>query len=143
MHRLGIGGASILLATALVAFVPRGADAQMRRRAASPGDAPPAPSGPSYPRLPFAGSWEGTFTLQRGRGANQPMPLRVAFDVADSARNAYTGATILPNGGRAPHLSDVVTDGVLQWRQRNSGGGDWVYSARLVSRQHRGDGGPP
>ncbi len=62
------------------------------------------------------------------------MPLRVAFDVADSARNAYAGATLLPDGGRARHLSDVVTDGGLQWRQRNSGGGDWVYSARLVSR---------
>jgi hypothetical protein len=62
------------------------------------------------------------------------MPLRVAFDVADTARQAYAGATLLPNGTRAPHLSDVVTDGALEWRQRNSGGGDWVYSARLVAR---------
>ena len=61
------------------------------------------------------------------------MPVIMVFDVADSAKSTYSGATILPNGASAPHLETAVSKGEMQWKQSNSGGGFWVYSGRLVT----------
>ena len=77
--------------------------------------------------------WEGSATLARGPGAAKSTLLRVAFDVANSARPTYSGATILPNDAHAAHVDLVVRGRELEWRQPNSGGGFWVYSARLVA----------
>ena len=73
-------------------------------------------------------------TLTRGPGANEPRPLRLVFEVSDTVKTTYSGATLFPDNGCAPHLETRVTNGEMRWKQRNSGGGYWVYAARLVTR---------
>ena len=58
----------------------------------------------------------------------------MVFDVADSTKGEYTGATILPNNARAPHLETTVANGEMRWKQTNSGGGFWMYSGKIVGR---------
>ena len=121
------------VATALVAFAlatPLGAQ-QMRRSA--PDGAPPTPPGiprgtPRSERHPYAGVWNGTFTIR------EPIPVVMVFALADSAKTAYSGFTVLPNGARAPHLETTVEKGEVRWKQTNSGGGFWVYTGRFVGR---------
>lgn len=140
MDRSGFGIAVALVAATIVTFGPASAVAQLRRSGGPPpGEAPPTPPtggvprGASTPRSPFAGAWEGSAVMKNGPGANQRRPLTVSFDVVDSAKNVYSGATIHPNNARAPHLETVVRGSEMQWKQQNSGGGYWVYAARLVS----------
>jgi hypothetical protein len=56
----------------------------------------------------------------------------MVLSVADSAKNEYSGATILPNGARAPHLETAVVNGEMRWKQENSGGGFWMYAGKIV-----------
>jgi hypothetical protein len=123
--------ASIALFAA-IAGMPVIANGQVRRSAAPDGAAPPGDGGvprgmPRSERHPYAGVWNGTFTIR------EPIPVVMVFDV-DSARSAYSGFTILPNGGRAPHLESTVARGEMRWKQQNSGGGFWVYTGRFVGR---------
>jgi hypothetical protein len=116
-------------------------DAQLRRRAAgdSAGASPGTVRGtPRHARFPFAGVWDGAFSLSAGPRGGEQIPIVVLFDVTDSVRASYTGATILPNGTRAPHLATAVVNGEMRWKQQNSGGGFWMYTARLVSRDSIG-----
>jgi hypothetical protein len=83
--------------------------------------------------VPFAGVWDGTFTLNGPRVGEQKIPVVMVFDVADTAKTRYAGATILPNGARAPHLETAVAHGEISWKQSNSGGGFWVYRGKMVT----------
>ena len=126
----GITSTAIAL-VALAAATPL--SAQMRR-SATPDGAPPAsgagiPRGtPRSERHPYAGVWNGTFTI------HESIPVVMVFDLADSAKGAYSGFTVLPNGARAPHLESVVAKGEMRWKQANSGGGFWVYTGQMVGR---------
>lgn len=114
------------------------ARAQMRRRAPAGAAGPPggeAPKGiPRSPQHPYAGVWDGTFTLRGGPAGEHDIPIVMVLIVADSVKGEYAGATILPNGARAPHLETKVADGEMRWKQENSGGGFWMYAGRIVSR---------
>ena len=61
------------------------------------------------------------------------MPVVMVFDVADSAKSTYAGSTIMPDGGRVPHMETTVSRGEMQWKQQNSGGGFWAYTGRFVT----------
>jgi hypothetical protein len=131
--------ATIAAALTLAVAVPHSMKAQVRR-SAGPDGGPPggnagAPKGtPRNARLPYAGVWQGLFRIPAPDGSETPMPVVMVFDVADSAKSTYSGATILPNGARAPHLETTVAKGEMQWKQQNSGGGFWHYTGRLVTQ---------
>jgi hypothetical protein len=124
-----------LLAT-FILTAPLAAQAQMRRSAPDGAAPPPGPTLPRIPRSeshPFAGVWDGAFTLR----ADRSISVMMVFQLADSTKSGYAGATILPNGARAPHLETAVAEGEMnemKWKQQNSGGGYWVYTGRLVTR---------
>jgi hypothetical protein len=109
------------------------------RRSAPAGDGARAPAAPEITdpalrrRFPFAGAWEGELTMQRGPGTNDPRTVVMLFTIADTARGTYAGTTINPGHGRAPHDSTKVKSGELHWQQPNSGGGQWIYVARLAT----------
>jgi hypothetical protein len=129
--------APMLALAAVFATMPlSAARAQLRRSPADGSGGPPtAPQGiPRNARLPFAGVWDGTFTLDNGRGADRNIPIVMVLAIADSAKGLYGGATILPNGARAPHLETTVVNGEIHWKQENSGGGFWAYAGKLVAR---------
>jgi hypothetical protein len=112
--------------------------AQMRRSAPDGGGGPPrgeVPKGiPRIPQHPYAGVWDGTFTLRNGPAGGHDVAIVMVLIVADSAKGDYSGATILPNGARAPHLETTVVNGEMRWKQENSGGGVWMYAGRMASR---------
>jgi hypothetical protein len=58
----------------------------------------------------------------------------MVLSIADSAKHEYAGATILPNGARAPHLETTIVNGDIRWKQENSGGGFWMYAGKIVGR---------
>ena len=125
-------------AIAVLILIPDTAPAQVRR-SSSPDGAVSASVGTPRglrrnDRLPYAGVWDGLFRVPAPDGSENPMPIVMIFDIADSAKLTYSGATVLPNGQRAPHLETTVTRGEMQWKQRNSGGGFWVYMGRFVTR---------
>ena len=121
-----------LMAAALVGVLPGAATAQIRRSSGG-GPPPPPPAGtPMRARVPYAGTWDGTFTMSDGPGARAPVQIVMAFD-ADSAGN-YSGYTVLPNNAHAPHLKTTVKGSEMTWEQTNSGGGRWVYTAKLAAR---------
>jgi hypothetical protein len=127
------------LAIVLVAAVGgSNAQAQVRRSAPDGAGGPArgeAPKGiPRSAQHPYAGVWDGTFTLRNGPGGEHDIPIVMVLIVADSAKGDYSGATILPNGARAPHLETTVVHGEMRWKQENSGGGFWVYAGKIVSR---------
>ncbi len=135
MSRLGI---SCLTASLVAAMGLSTAHAQMRRSAPDGAHGPPpgeAPKGiPRNPHHPYAGVWDGSFTLHNGPASGDTIPIVMVLIVADSAKDEYSGATILPNGARAPHLETTVFNGEMRWQQENSGGGSWMYAGRIVSR---------
>jgi hypothetical protein len=136
--------AMIVLSTAVVmVLAPRAANAQVRRSAPDGAGAgpPPGESPKGIPRSaqhPYAGVWDGSFTLNRGPGAEHSIPIVMVLIVADSAKGEYSGATILPNGARAPHLETTVANGEMRWKQENSGGGFWMYAGKIVARDSIG-----
>lgn len=111
-------GLSLLLASAVTA------DAQLQRRTAPQGSAVvELPDIPADSRYPFAGAWVGRLAM----GSDEPIPIAIVIEVADGK---YTGATIWPNGARAPHLRHAVVNDALTWQQSNSGGGTWYYTLK-------------
>ena len=137
MSRLWSSLPAIVLASALTVAPASVASAQVRRSAPDGSGGPPgdAPKGiPRNPRLPYAGVWDGTFTLVGGPRGGNPIPIIMLLTVADSTKSAYSGATILPNGARAPHLETTVANGEMRWKQENSGGGFWMYAGKIVGR---------
>ena len=129
---------AVATAIAILTLTPDAARAQIRRSPSPDGAAPAgvgAPKGtPRDARHPYAGVWQGLFRIPAPDGSETPMPVVMVFDVADSAKSTYSGATILPNGARAPHLETTVAKGEMQWKQQNSGGGFWLYTGRLVTQ---------
>ncbi len=127
-----------MMLAAVLIVVPARSGAQVRRSATPDGSAGSpggAPRGiPRNTRLPYAGVWDGSFTLTRGQGAERAIPIVMLLTVADSAKSRYAGATILPNGARAPHLETTVVNGEMRWKQENSGGGFWMYAGKIVGR---------
>ena len=138
VNRASVSVVAFVLAAGAVAGVPRSSAAQVRRSASPNGAGAPAgeaPKGtPRSARNPYAGVWDGSFTITRGPGAEHGIPIVMLLTVADSAKGEYAGATILPNGARAPHLETTVANGEMRWKQENSGGGFWMYSARMAGR---------
>jgi hypothetical protein len=120
-----IGASTILLAG--------NASAQIRRSSGGTPPPPPPAGSPMKARVPYAGTWSGSSTMKDGPGANEPRQMVMVFD-ADSGGGPYTGFTVLPNNARAPRDKLALEDGALHWEQPNSGGGRWVYEARLVTR---------
>ena len=117
----------VTLATLLTLFTATTSTAQIARR--SPGtDAGPAAANngtPRDPRFPYAGLWRGTRTLPLGSDQ-----IGFRFTVAG---DKYTGVTLHPNGGTAPHDALTATAAGLSWEQPNSGGGTWVFRVRLAA----------
>jgi len=115
-----------------ISAMPSAVHGQVRRSPAPDGAAPTPPGiprgTPRSERHPYAGVWTGTFLL------HEPIPVVMVFAIADSAKSAYDGFTILPNGARAPHLETTVAKGEMRWKQQNSGGGFWVYTGHIVGR---------
>jgi hypothetical protein len=128
----------MLLAATLMAVTIARADAQMRRSAPPGGSGGPpgeAPKGiPRSAQHPYAGVWDGSFTLTGGTGGEHNIPITMVLSIADSAKHEYAGATILPNGARAPHLETTIVNGEMRWKQENSGGGFWMYAGKIVGR---------
>lgn len=120
-----IGASTILVAGT--------ANAQLRRSSGgTPPTSPPAGT-PTKARVPYAGTWSGSFMIKDGPGRRDPVQIVMSFD-ADSSGGPYSGFTVLPNNARVPHDKLELKDGALHWEQPNSGGGRWVYEARLVTR---------
>jgi hypothetical protein len=90
---------------------------------------------PRDARHPYAGVWDGTSTLRGGPGGEHEIPIVMVLNVADASKGEhgdYAGATIMPNGARAPHLETQVVNGQMRWKQENSGGGYWAYAGKLA-----------
>lgn len=124
--------ATILLAMACcVAVNTEAAGAQERRRSAD-GAPPPLPMASAMrTRAPFAGVWRGARLLQDPNGVEREIATTMVFD-ADSAGTTYSGYQVLSDGGRGPYDGVALQRGTMSWRHANSGGGSWIYSARLV-----------
>ncbi|MEP7347406.1 MAG: hypothetical protein ABI877_19195 [Gemmatimonadaceae bacterium] len=130
-----------MLVATLITITPDIARAQVRRRAPAPGDGNRISNagGPATPRFPYAGSWQGLLTMQGvAPGAGRPEPIAMTFDIADSSKHVYSGATVFIAGasdaGRSPHLKSVTTAHALRWEEKNSGPGFFVYTAQLVTQ---------
>ena len=121
----------VALATLLMCAAANTLGAQERRRSA--GGPPPAPptAVPMNPRTPFAGVWEGTRIIKDGAEPEMNVPTTMVFE-ADNTGGQYAGHQIFPNGLRGPFEGVVLSRGTLSWKHSNSGGGSWVYSAKLV-----------
>ena len=119
-----------------VSISPRVLHGQMRRSSDGNGGPPPeAPKGfARNARFPFAGVWDGTMSLVNGAGDERDVPRTFILAIADSAKNQYGGGMLLPNGARAPYAETTLANGEIKWKMPNSGGGFWVYSAKLVGR---------
>lgn len=121
----------VALATLFVCAAVDVAGAQERRR--SSGGPPPAPPAavPINPRMPFAGVWEGMRVIKDGAEPETNVPTTMVFE-ADDTGTQYSGHQVFPNGLRGPYEGIVLSRGTLSWKHSNSGGGSWVYSAKLV-----------
>jgi hypothetical protein len=101
------------------------AQSQERRRSAG-GEASTGAAGiPRNARFPYAGLWEGVFTLPEGSDK-----IGFEFTLVDST---YRGRTIHPGGGGPTHGNLSAGADGLRWEQPNSGGGTWAYHVRLVA----------
>jgi hypothetical protein len=135
MHPSIVRASALALVAAFASISPRVLHGQMRRSAEGNGPPPEAPKGlPRNAQFPFAGVWDGTMTVVGGAGGERDVPRTFILAIADSAKNQYGGAMLLPNGARAPYAETTLTNGEMKWKMPNSGGGFWVYSAKLVGR---------
>ena len=100
------------------------AGAQQRRTASPGGNSIELPNIPADPRHPFAGAWVGRLMMD-----NDTIPIAMIIDVADGK---YTGSTVWPDGGRAPHNNTATSGQTITWQQTNSGGGLWHYELELL-----------
>ena len=121
----------VALAALLMGTLADTVAAQERRRSA--GGPPPEPpiSVPRNPRTPFAGVWEGARLIKDGAEPERNVPTTMVFE-ADETGGQYTGHQVFPNGLRGSYEGVVLARGTLSWKHSNSGGGTWVYSAKLV-----------
>src|SRR5262245_61895358 len=83
-----------LCTLAMAQSLPRTANGGPEGGAKGPGAVP-------VPRHPYAGSWEGTLATD---GAT-PSRMTIHFKVADGARQAYSGETILDGRTAVPHVN--------------------------------------
>ena len=136
MQRSTARASALALITIVVAISPLALHGQQRRSPDANGGPPPeAPKGtPRNARFPFAGVWEGTMSLVGGAGGERDVPRTFVFVVADSAKGQYDGVMVLPNNARAPYAETTFANGEVKWKMPNSGGGFWVYTAKLVGR---------
>jgi hypothetical protein len=126
--------AATLVVAIGVTLAPR-LRAQLPRSTTPPGSGGAMPAGtPMLRRFPYAGVWSGSRIMDDGPGSEAAEPIGLMFDVADTAKQTYSGALLFPDGGRAPFHDATLNQSKLVWEQPNSGGGKWVYSARLVGR---------
>jgi len=132
---------TLVALAAIVVATPTLTSAQQRRMA-PPGSREPngGASGArrepvGLPRFPFVGAWEGELQMKpQGEERGQPVPITMVFDLSDTTKVQYSGATIFPGDARAPHLKTVASNAGLQWEQRNSGRGMFAYTARLAGK---------
>jgi hypothetical protein len=82
-------------------------------------------------RTPFAGVWEGARIIKDGAEPERNVPTTMVFE-ADAKGGGYSGYQVFPDNRRGPYDSIVLAAGTLSWKHSNSGGGSWVYSAKLV-----------
>jgi hypothetical protein len=122
---------SIAVATMLIVGVVDTSAAQERRRSAD-GPPPASPTAqPTNPRTPFAGVWEGARIIKDGAEPERNVPTTIVFE-ADASGSGYSGFQVFPDNRRGPYDGIALSRGTLSWKHSNSGGGSWVYSARLV-----------
>ncbi|CAG0998304.1 hypothetical protein GPROT1_03645 [Gammaproteobacteria bacterium] len=81
-------------------------------------------------RVPFAGVWQGTRIISDGVEPEINAPTTMVFE-ADSS-GSYAGYQVLPDNSRGPFDGMMLANGTLSWKHSNSGGGSWVYSAKLI-----------
>jgi hypothetical protein len=119
-----------------VSISPKTLIGQVRRSADGNGGPPPeAPKGsPRNSRFPLAGVWDGTMSLVGGAGGDREVPRTFVFVIADSAKGQYDGVMVLPDNRRAPYAGTTFANGEIKWKMPNSGGGFWVYTAKLAGR---------
>jgi hypothetical protein len=127
--------------TAVALTIPAIASGQQRRRMPAPeGEGPNDPTAgvrrvpAASQRFPFLGAWEGELNVTPPPGEQPaPVPIAMVFELLDSAKVQYAGATIFPGNARAPHLETTTSHGALEWQQRNNGRGTWTHTARLAT----------
>ena len=116
----------VVFITMTLALTSTVANAQLQRRAGPGGGGVELPNIPANPRYPFAGAWVGRLAMAGG----DTIPIAMIIDIADGK---YTGATVWPNGARAPHDNNKAAGDVIMWDQSNSGGGRWYYSIKRTA----------
>lgn len=117
--------ARVLVATVLAVAISASANAQQRRTGGSGGGTGvELPNIPANPRFPFAGVWVGRLM------GDDTVP--IAF-IIEAAEGKYTGATVWPNGAKAPHMNTTQAGDALGWQQTNSGGGLWHYTLKRIA----------
>ena len=133
MHRAALHTS---LATAVMLFATF-AGAQERRRAPGPGEMPtpqPGDDAGSRARYPFSGVWRGSLTMTGDvPDAGKPTEIGMMFQITDTVARVYSGATLFPGNATSKHLKSTSTASGLQWEEKNSGPGFFVYTARLAS----------
>jgi hypothetical protein len=124
-----------VLVMALAAVAPTVASAQIARTRGTDGPPPNAPKGiPRDARRPFAGVWDGSFTLRGSARGERSVPMILIVNADDAAKAGYTAERVLPGGERVPPMDLTVMAGEIRWRHQNSGGGYWVYAGKMVGR---------
>lgn len=108
---------------ALIVAPHAGAQEPRMRRAAEGGAPPTLPNVAPDGRVPFVGAWIGWMTIERD---TMPVAMTIERD-----GDGFSGGNYMPDGGRAPHLESRLNGTSFQWQQQNSGGGRWIYDARV------------
>lgn len=117
--------ARVIPAALAFALIASAAGAQQRRTGGPGGGGVELPRIPADPKHPFSGAWVGRMTMN----TDEPVPIAMILEFTDGK---YTGSTVWPNGGRAPHNKTATSGETITWQQTNSGGGLWYYSLTLV-----------
>ena len=98
---------STIVSLTLIALAvsPVVAKDQERRRAPAGGPESAGPAPTQVPRYPYAGKWEGTFSMTDATGGPATSPLAMTFVVKDGARQSYDGETRLGAGAALAHTN--------------------------------------
>jgi len=93
----------VILAGAITISAPASARQALPRSANNgPAEGANGPAAVAVPRHPYAGSWDGTLTMDDTKA---PVKLAMAFQVSDAERQAYGGETIINGGPKQAHLN--------------------------------------
>lgn len=113
----------VFLSFALFVGFSQAGVAQLRR--STGGDMPPIdlPSIERNPRMPFAGTWIGRRNIEEHAS---PIAFAIQTD-----KGAYSSVMILPDNSKVPLERTRLAGDTLVWESPNSGGGTWVYKARV------------